>query len=101
MSIYDLDRESLRKQFYEFQKSLYGRTVFFFAYFIPFVLFITAALSALFAIFYSFDIALLNVAAATIVLFVPSFILGNMYFYSEIRKFINYRARNPRQKEKK
>ena len=96
MSVYDLNREGLRKTFYEFHKSLYGRTVFFFAYFIPFLLFITAAVSALFAIFYSFDITLLNVSILCILAFVPAFFLGNIYFYSEVRKFCAHEDRRAR-----
>ncbi|MBO4855412.1 hypothetical protein J5500_03350 [Candidatus Saccharibacteria bacterium] len=101
MSVYDLNREGLRKTFYEFHKTLYGRTVFFFAYFIPFILFITAAIAALFAIFYSFDIALLNLAIACILSFVPTFIIGNMYFYSEVRKFCAHEDRRTRRASRK
>ena len=102
MSVYDLKtREDLRKVFIEFHKCLYGRTVFFFAYFIPFLLFIVSALCMLFALFYSFDITLLNTAAVCIVAFVPLFILGNIYFYSEIRKFCAHNERATRRAAKK
>lgn len=93
MSVYDIDRDGLRKLFYEFHKTLYGRTIFFFAYFIPFALFIAAALSALFALFYAFNPLLINIAAMCIIAFIPAFILGNIYFYNEIRKFANHRDR--------
>ena len=93
MSIYDVDRDGLRKLFYKFHKTLYGRTIFFFAYFIPFALFITAAVSALFALFYNFNLPLINIATASIIAFVPTFIFGNIYFYNEIRKFANHRDR--------
>ena len=101
MSVYDVDRDGLRKLFYEFHKTIYGRTIFFFAYFIPFVLFIIAALSALFALFYSFDPLLIHIATTTVIAFIPAFILGNIYFYSEIRKFANYRDRMARRNTKK
>lgn len=101
MSIYNLDRDGLRKLFYEFHKSFYGRTVFFFAYFIPFLLFVVSALSALFSLFYSFDVILMNISLYAIIAFVPAFILGNIYFYNEIWRFANYRNDAARRAEKK
>lgn len=101
MSVYDLDRNGLRKVFYDFHKSLYGRTVFFFAYFIPFMLFICACLAALFALFYAFDITLINLCVFCLLAFVPCFILGNIYFYSEIRKFCAHKEHTKRKTEHK
>ena len=101
MSVYDLNRDSLRKTFYEFHQTLYGRTVFFFAYFIPFLLFIISALAVLFALFYSFDNTLLTIGAIAILAFIPAFIYGNIYYYSEIRRFCAHKERHARRQSKK
>ena len=79
MSVYDLDMKGLRKTFQEFHKTLYGKTVFFLAYFIPAMLFAAAMIA----------MALVNyqVSAILLILFTVAFIIGNIYFYNEIRKF--------------
>lgn len=101
MSVYDLDRKGLGEVFLEFHTSLYGRTVFFFAYFIPFVLFIAAALLALFSIFDLSNAALANASIACILAFVPSFIIGNAYFYSEVRKYCAHKEKKSSRSEHK
>lgn len=85
MSVYDLDMKGLRKTFYEFHKTLYGKTVFFFAYIIPAMIFI-AALVAMFMVDYT-------ISAILIGIFVLAFIIGNIYFYSEIRRFSDAKDR--------
>ena len=79
MSVYDLDMKGLRKTFQEFHKTLYGKTVFFLAYIIPAMLFAAAMIA----------MALVNyeISAILLALFVVAFIIGNIYFYTEIRKF--------------
>jgi len=91
MNIYELDRKGLMKVFRQFHNSLYGRTVFFFAYFIPFALFACACLLAIIAIFAPHNTALINFSLSCLAIFFPNFILGNIYFYSEIRKFCQYK----------
>lgn len=101
MSVYDLDLKGIRKTFIEFHQSVYGRTIFFLAYIIPFVLFVVAAVAALLAIFFSFDTNLFMISLYSISAFFPTFIIGNMYFYSEIRRFCAYKNRSARRQEKK
>ncbi len=79
MSVYDLDMKGLRKTFQEFHKTLYGKTVFFLAYIIPAMLFASAMISMA-MVSYEMSAILLGI-------FVVAFILGNIYFYTEIRKF--------------
>lgn len=86
-SIYNLNIKSLRKALVDFQKTLYGRTVFFLAYFIPALAFLAII---------GFVIALcIQPAAPTLYafygacgVFVVSFIIGNAYYYRELREFL-------------
>ena len=86
-TIYDLDTKGMRQTFNNFHKTLYGRTVFFLAYFIPFVLFVTSALMLVIALPLHAD-QLICLAGLIFCGFTVSFILANIYFYSEVRKFV-------------
>jgi len=86
-TIYDLDIKGMRKMMSGFHKTLYGRTIFFFAYFISFALFTASAVMILVAgVTATRELA--DIAIATFCASVVSFILGNIYFYSELRKFV-------------
>ena len=100
MSVYDLDLKGMRNTLIEFHQSIYGRTIFFLAYFIPFVLFIVGVLASLLAMFFSFDAALFNISMFSILAFFPAFILANMYFYNEIRRFCAHKERKTRRAQK-
>ncbi len=93
MSVYDLDMKGLRKTFNEFHKTLYGKTVFFLAYVIPAMLFI-ASMCAIF-------IGRNELSAVIMALFILSFVLGNIYFYAEIRKFSDGKERTKKHAERK
>ena len=93
MSVYDLDMKGLRKTFNEFHKTLYGKTVFLLAYVIPAMLFI-ASMAAII-------IRRNSIAAVTMALFVLSFVIGNIYFYTEIRKFADSKDRAKKHHDKK
>lgn len=86
-TIYDLDIKEMREAMRAFHKNLYGRTVFMFAYFIPFALFISSAIMTLIGEM-QMDFGLVTFACGTLCGFVVTFILGNIYFYSELRKFV-------------
>ena len=86
-TIYDLDIKGMREMMSSFHKTLYGRTIFFFAYFIPFALFIASAVMILIAGATAAR-ELADIAIATFCASVVAFILGNIYFYSELRKFV-------------
>lgn len=85
MSVYDLDMKGLRKTFNEFHKTLYGKTIFFLAYIVPAMLFISSMAAIV--------INKLAVAAVTMALFILAFVIGNIYFYTEIRKFADQKQR--------
>ncbi|MCQ2571199.1 MAG: hypothetical protein MJ154_03055 [Candidatus Saccharibacteria bacterium] len=85
-TIYDLNINEMRKLMRDFHKSLYGRTIFLFAYFIPFTLFITSAIMLLMGEM-MMDAGLVTLSCGIFCGFVVTFILGNIYFYSELRKF--------------
>lgn len=87
MSIYELDAKGMKKTFKKFHETLYGRTVFFIAYFFPFLAFAT---------FVGFTISVFlfprtEILAAFFlsgIIFVVSFLIATAYFYREIREFM-------------
>lgn len=89
-TIYDLDYKGMRDALHDFQKTLYGRTVFFFAYFIPLVLFASSAMICVLAVT-SQAADLACISGLIFCGFVLSFILANIYFYSELRKFVAHK----------
>ena len=90
MSVYDLDIKSLRKTFQKFHKTLYGRTVFFLAYIIPFVILMIGLVEAISCIVQGFCPIIFSKAVHIFEAFGVSFILANIYFYSEIRRFCEH-----------
>ena len=93
MSIYDLNLEGIRAALLRFGKTWYGKSVFMFAYFIPFVLFISTLILLLLSIILPKADYLMNCALYAIIAFVPFFMAGNAYYYSELRKFIEHEAK--------
>jgi uncharacterized membrane protein (DUF485 family) len=89
MSVYDLDIKGLRKTFMKFNKTLYGRTVFFLAYIIPFFMFGMGLALLIAGLIQGCTTTLLD-SARVFGAFVITFVIGNIYFYSEIRKFCKY-----------
>ncbi|MBR5647382.1 hypothetical protein IKW73_00345 [Candidatus Saccharibacteria bacterium] len=89
-NIYDLDVKEMRGLFRDFACTLYGRTVFFIAYFVPFVAFL--ALIGLVAVsFYDSSLELFYPTLATFFIFITVFMIGNAYYYCEVRKFAEKR----------
>lgn len=86
MSIYDLDIKGMRELLHDFQKTVYGRTVFILAYFIPFITFISAALVALCGLAVR-DYGLAIIGGWMGAVFAFFFILANIYYYTELRHF--------------
>lgn len=85
-SIYDLSVKEMRELIRDFSCTLYGRTVFFLAYFVPlmaglvmFGLVLAEMIMQSGELFYPIT--------GTFFLFVGLFILGNIYYYHEIRVF--------------
>lgn len=89
MSVYELDIKGMRKTFQKFNKTLYGKTVFLLAYIVPLFTFLVAIATII--VGFIQDCPIIKGRAATLfVVFAVTFILGNVYFYSEIRKYCEY-----------
>ena len=82
----------MKKTFREFNKTLYGKTIFFLAYIIPFVIFLVGIVTLIAGIVQSCVIILSN-AANLFCVFGITFVLANIYFYSEIRKFCEHNSK--------
>ncbi|MBQ2643615.1 hypothetical protein IJG11_01700 [Candidatus Saccharibacteria bacterium] len=85
-NIYDLSVKEMRKLIRGFSNTLYGRTVFFLAYFVPMMAFlvmiglvVAEMIDPTYDLFYPI--------VGTFFLFIGLFILGNIYYYHEIRVF--------------
>lgn len=103
MSVYDLDLKGMRQTFRDFHKTLYGRTVFLLAYIIPAFLFLIGLVVLLTSIQFG-CIIMLTRSAPWFGAFIPTFVLGNIYFYTEIRHFCAYqdhKAHKPHDAKKK
>ncbi len=88
MSIYDLDIKGMKKSLAKFNHTLYGKTVFFIAYFIPFLSFV-AFISSVILIFFAPTEKMLILMTLSLITFLVSFFIGNAYFYRELRIFLN------------
>lgn len=84
-NIYSLNIKEMRDLLLRFGGTLYGRTVFFFAYFLPLMafLFMLGLVIAAFIV----PEPLFYPIMGTFLIFITLFILGNIYYYHEIRIF--------------
>ena len=87
MTIYDINLKDMRKLFRAFNSNIYGRTVFFLAYSIPALLIISSIIIAMVSLCVSSDY-LQSIGTFLFLGFIPTFIFGNIYFYTELRKFV-------------
>lgn len=78
--------KEMRKLFWDFSNTLYGRTIFFLAYFAPFMAFLVM-IGLVLAAGIEQSAELFYPITGTFFLFIGLFLLGNIYFYNEIRKF--------------
>lgn len=85
-SIYNLTMKEMRELIFKFGKTLYGRTVFFFAYFLPLMAFLVMAGLVIASIIVPSENLFYPIIGAFF-LFIVLFILGNVYYYHEIRVF--------------
>lgn len=97
MSIYDAKLKDLRKIFQDFNHTIYGKTVFFLAYIIPIVLFLVSITTLIVGLCRSCQIMIGN-ATTLLCYFGIAFVLANIYFYSEIRKFCEYKEKISKKK---
>ena len=89
-NIYSLSIKEMRKLIRDFAGTLYGRTVFFLAYFVPMMTFLMmVGLVVAEMIDPTYD--LFFPIVGTFFLFIGVFILGNIYYYREIRIFAEKR----------
>ena len=85
-SIYKYSIKEMRSLIRDFSETLYGRTVFFLAYFVPFMAFMVM-LGLVLTVVITQSSELFYPILGTFLLFVALFILGNIYYYHEIRVF--------------
>ena len=89
-SIYNLNVKEMKTLIRDFSCTLYGRTVFFLAYFVPLMaLLVMVGLVVASIIMQSAE--LFYPITGTFFLFVGLFILGNIYYYHEIRVYFEKR----------
>ena len=86
-NIYSLNIKEMRKLLRDFSGTLYGRTVFFLAYFVPMMAFLVM-LGLVVAAIVVPEYNLFYPILGTFFLFVAVFILGNIYYYHELRIFV-------------
>ncbi|MBQ7201866.1 hypothetical protein IJS18_00535 [Candidatus Saccharibacteria bacterium] len=86
-NIYNLDIKGLRKALIDFHKTLYGRTAFFLAFFIPILAFL-ALVGFTITLFIKPEDATFIAFYSAFGVFVLSFIIGNAYYYRELRDFM-------------
>lgn len=84
-NIYNLSMKEMRGLILRFGGTLYGRTVFFLAYFLPMMAFLTLCGLVVAAFLVTED--LFYPILGTLFIFMGLFILGNIYYYHEIRHF--------------
>ena len=85
-NIYDLGIKGMRSLLRDFSNTLYGRTVFFLAYFVPLMALLVMLGLVLAAIIMQSD-ELFYPITGTFFLFVGLFIVGNAYYYHELRLY--------------
>lgn len=85
-SIYKLNIKDMKQLVWDFSCTLYGRTVFFLAYFVPFMT-LLVMMGLILASVIEQTAELFYPITGTFLLFVGLFILGNIYYYHEIRVF--------------
>lgn len=89
-SIYNMDMKEFRGLLKSFGKTLYGKTIFLIAYFVPGLLFL-AIIGLSICGFIMANEMLTNAIVILLACFVISFLAGNMYYYRELRVFAEKR----------
>lgn len=86
-NIYHLDVKGMRKALIDFHKTLYGRTAFFLAYFIPALAFLST-IGFTIVLFIEPETTTFIAFYSSLGVFVVSFIIGNAYYYRELKDFL-------------
>jgi len=98
MSIYDFKIKDFRKIFREFQKTTYGRTIFFLYYFLPLLFFILFVIKSVEVVQ---GTAASNELVRPFLFFVFIFIVANIFYYREIRRFSEEKSKHQIKTKKK
>ncbi len=86
-NIYNFTMKEMREALLKFGGTLYGRTVFFFAYFLPLMAFLVLC-GLVVADIIAPSEYLFYPIVGTFFLFIGLFILGNIYYYHELRIYL-------------
>lgn len=92
MSIYEVDIKELRKVFHEFHQTIYGKTVFFLAYIIPAGIFLISIVMLIAGVIQE-SVFAVGAVAKLLVAFGVTFVLANIYYYAEVRKFCEHKGK--------
>lgn len=85
--IYDLDIRGMRKAIKSFGNTVYGRTVFLLAYFIPGTLFASSIAITTAAICMDQINNTINLIGILLGSSIISFVLANIYYYKELKDY--------------
>ena len=88
-SIYDLNMKEMRAALIKFSSTLYGRTIFFLLYFLPFITFLVAI--GLLIAYFIVPTNLFWPLIGTLIAFIVMFVAANFMYYKELRTFIEKR----------
>ena len=89
MNIYDLKISDLRQIMRQFGSTLYGRTIFLIAYFVPITLFFACIGMAAVCLLEP-TIEVLFFTLGTLLAFLITFMIANAYFYHELRVYVEH-----------
>ncbi len=81
--IYKMNYKDIKRQMYEFHKTIYGKTMFVICYSLFFWLFVFCIFSLI------FDLLSFEYFIVLIMICLISFLIGSYCFYKELRIFVN------------
>ncbi len=93
MDFYNYKVKDIRKEIEEFGKGAYGKTVFVIAYSTPLILTIITVLIELFGTPNNIICDYADYLSFWILSILISFIIGSGYYYTELRKFMESKAK--------
>ncbi len=93
MNFYEYKVKDIRKEIAEFGKGAYGKTIFIIAYSIPLILAIIAVLIEIFGTPGDIICDYGNYLQFWILAVLFSFIAGSAYYYTELRKYMEHKAK--------
>ena len=91
MDIYKMNDKDLRKMFGEFSSTNFGKIVGILSFSVPAVFFLLTIIATVLFYMEILTKAMAIIAPVFALLTLVMFVNGNRYFYSELRKFIEYK----------